>query len=96
MPITLIVLGSYFVEEAPSPSSLSQANSRKAMLRTKVSTTSSLRKRFSALFSIPKRDKTANSKGKPGEGRTVFVSVVSRMIIAPLGRSPILHLRLKF
>ena len=85
VPITLIVLGSYFVEEPSSATPLSKAQTRKARLHKEESIASSLRQKFSALFTIPKRDKGAAKLSKPGESRTVFVSVVSRMILAPLG-----------
>jgi hypothetical protein len=40
------------------------------------------------MFSLPKskkdEDGAVKQKGKPGESRTIFVSVTSRMIVAPL------------
>ena len=96
VPITLVVLGSYFVEE-PDPSSSpatpgKNAGGRKSALKRKASTASTLRERFSAYLSLPSskskdEDSLVQSKGKKGEGRTVFVSVTSRMIVAPLGKS---------
>jgi hypothetical protein len=81
VPITLIVLGSYFVE---APEDAPAKPTRKSALKKHASTTSSLRQKFAELFKSS--DKSDDVKAKPGENRTVFVSVVSRMIVAPLSK----------
>ena len=97
VPITLIVLGSYFVEQTdPAEEKAKKASSskRKSALKKKSSVASSLRERFSAMFSLPrskKEDGEEKQKGKPGEARTIFVSVTSRMIVAPLSTSSLRH-----
>lgn len=85
VPITLIVLGSYFVEN-PEDAPASKPT-RKSALKKHASTTSSLRQRFTELFKKSSGDEQEVVKSKPGENRTVFVSVVSRMIVAPLSES---------
>lgn len=82
VPITLIVLGSYFVENPEDKPSSSSKGPRKSALKKHASTTSSLRQKFTELFK--KSEDKEDVKAKPGENRTVFVSVVSRMIVAPL------------
>lgn len=86
VPITLIVLGSYFVE---NPDDTPPSSSRKSALKKQASTTSSLRQKFAELFN-KKSEGGEDTKAKPGENRTVFVSVVSRMIVAPMVLIPIL------
>jgi hypothetical protein len=83
VPITLVVLGSYFVED-PEASGASKPRKSKLILKKQASTTSTLRRKFSELFKRSEKDPDEVVKSKPGENRTVFVSVVSRMIVAPL------------
>lgn len=83
------MLGSYFVEQPdPAEAADAKAGKRKSALKKRASTASSLRERFSAMFSLPsstsKQDGDIKEQAKPGEGRTIFVSVTSRMIVAPL------------
>ena len=90
VPITLLVLGSYFVAESPDASmSQGRASRRKSKHHQRqVSTSERLKRSISALFKN-NATKEGDDNGdvtpsRPGEGRTIFVSVVSRMIVAPL------------
>ncbi|KZT24861.1 hypothetical protein NEOLEDRAFT_1163066 [Neolentinus lepideus HHB14362 ss-1] len=100
IPITLVVLGAYFYTP---PDAEGEAGKRKlpthrdaASLRTvpsQVSIAGHMRNIF-------KRGQGVNVVGeaeqRPGESRTVFVSVLARMIVTPLLLLPLMALSAKF
>lgn len=93
VPVTLIVLGSYFVAEQESSKPASAMKQRGGRHKRQPSTTESLKRKFSALFGHSyktKDDLYEDTNRRPGEGRTIFVSVVSRMVVAPLLLLPLL------
>lgn len=91
VPVTLVVLGAFFytppdakpkpTEQAHQPfTSPDSANSRGGYFERK----------FRALAD------RSSSSGYPGENKTVFVAVISRMIIVPLLMMPLLALMAKY
>ncbi|TFK48932.1 hypothetical protein OE88DRAFT_1633843 [Heliocybe sulcata] len=107
IPITLVVLGAYFYTP-PDPEA--EASKRKlpthrdqSSLRT-VPSQVSLAGHMKNVFSLAKRGQgiktlmnaTSDSEKRPGETKTVFVSVLARMIITPLLLLPAMALSAKF
>ncbi|KAM0750887.1 auxin efflux carrier [Meredithblackwellia eburnea MCA 4105] len=79
VPITLITLGAYFYDPTP-PSS-------RGAMTTSSPTESSFFTRMNPF--INSRRPSSGRPSRPGESRTVFVAVVSRMIIVPLVMLPL-------
>jgi len=92
VPVTLVVLGAFFYSP-PQP----QAIALPSDPESPPSDTSnrSLGGYFDKLRAFAHRPKTHND-AYPGENKTVFVAIVSRMIIVPLLMLPILAIIAKF
>ncbi|KAF8496495.1 auxin efflux carrier [Russula emetica] len=80
IPITLVVLGAYFYRPPVTPK-ISPLGTRD---RRKASFTSSLREIF-RLKAREEDERLGSSHGtKSGEGKTIFVSILARMVVVPL------------
>lgn len=79
IPITLVVLGAYFYRPPVKPET-SPSGAR----RRKASFTSSLREIFRLKGREEDRRPGSERRKKSGEGRTIFVSILARMVVVPL------------
>ena len=80
IPITLVVLGAYFHRPPVKP----ETSSSGARNRRKTSFTSSLREMFRFKGREEIGQPGSSRRTKSGEGRTVFVSILARMLVVPL------------
>lgn len=80
IPLTLVVLGAYFYRPAVKP----KTSPSGARDRRKASFTSSVRE----IFRLKAREEDgrpgSSHRTKNGEGRTIFVSILARMVVVPL------------
>jgi len=80
IPITLVVLGAYFYRPPVKP----ETSPSGARDRRKGSFTSSLRKIFHFKGREEDRRPVSSHRTKSGEGKTIFVSIIARMVVVPL------------
>ncbi|KAI0918349.1 hypothetical protein AcV5_002356 [Taiwanofungus camphoratus] len=103
IPLTLVVLGAYFY----TPPDLSEARSRQALPSHKSGSRSpscasrvTLFDNVKEMFRMTRRPgrstRNSTSEKRPGETKTVFVAVLSRMFITPLLLLPMMALATKF
>lgn len=95
IPLTLIVLGAYFY---PPPKEESERGRGLVSTKSSNSLLNSVKEMFSR---SPRRGSshtatTQQAEKRPGETKTVVISVVSRMIITPLLLLPLMALSTKF
>ncbi|KDQ58330.1 hypothetical protein JAAARDRAFT_664661 [Jaapia argillacea MUCL 33604] len=100
IPVTLVVLGAYFwTPEEPSeekkhklPTHRLRSNEQAA--QSEVSLVASVREMF-RLENL-RRSGSGDENKRPGESKTVFVAVASRMLVTPLLLLPLMALSAKF
>ncbi len=80
IPITLVVLGAYFYRPPQKP----DASPSSACDRRRASFTSSVREIFRLKGREGDRRPSSSHRTKNGEGKTVFVSILARMVVVPL------------
>jgi len=102
IPLTLVVLGAYFYSP-PDPShgkSLPSHDRRRESMSTTMSQLS-LVDSVRDMFRMKRRNRSVASRAntqekRPGETKTVFIAIVSRMIITPLLLLPMMALSTRF
>jgi hypothetical protein len=92
VPVTLVVLGAFFyTPPAPPAKASEQTHQSFSSPDSANSKAGFFERKFRALVDSP-----SSSSGYPGENKTVFVAVVSRMIVVPLIMMPFLALMAKY
>ena len=95
VPVTLVVLGAFFYTPPQAPQAIALSADPEPDSPSDTSRNSFggyFERKLRALAQGPK----AGSSAYPGENRTVFVAVMSRMIIVPLLMLPFLALIAKY
>lgn len=94
VPVTLVVLGAFFYTP-PSPEQKKASQSFTSPDSAK-SQGGFFERKFRALVDRPQNGGGGGGGAYPGENKTVFVAVISRMILVPLLMMPLLALMAKY